>query len=295
MKTLFNLFLLLLSHYTFSQGFIISQYENCDTGAEYRRLIGLFQDQDKKPTILKLNSRHYLTFEGDMVYRYDVAESENLILYKKQLSQEEAYQCRQLLDTLKTVKPSLLNSTGNEKGEKIIVEDGVTFKIELFKENCMVAYSSHSPSAYIENGYPNREERKKFVAVYDGIRSFFDDEEYENLKRKDTIYLLYDKTSKTRNLKYAKIASKKVLRYSFLFSDKKDLILKTFAEEKRAVEKKSIDDKEIINLGTIDRYRFDLMFELFYSKKVIYIIDEEDNKQMKNKAVLRRAYLSYNQ
>ncbi len=293
MRSLFILYILIISNSIFAQNYVISEFEECGSSLRYPKLFEHFQNQDKDITILRLNSRHYLTFKDNLIYKYNVAESENLILEKEKLSKDETYYYKKLLDTLRTINPSLLNITENEKGEKIVVEDGETFQIELFKENCKVNYSSYSPNVYIENKYPSFKERKKFVDVFNSMKALFYDIEYENLKRIDTIYLIYEKLNETRNLKIEKTLANNISIYSFLFSDNKNLILKTLSQEREVVKKKAINNKVKIDLSTINKYRFSAMFEILSNKKAIYIIDKEENFK-KNKIVLMKAYLDYN-
>lgn len=292
MKRFFILFSLFTLSSIFSQSFTISEFEKCDTNNKSQKLVQDIQGQDRNVTILKLNDYNYLSF-GDDVYKYNVVESENLILHKEKLLPKEASYCNRLLDTLRDINPSLLNINKNENGDRIVVEDGVTFQITLFKENCTVKYSSDSPDIYIKNKYPNFEERKKFLTVFTHMQSLFYDKEYEDLKKVDTIYLLYDRSDKTRNIKIDKVSDDNESTYSFLFSDGKSLNLRTLYGEVKTVKEKSVNNEVKIDLNTLDKYRFKAMFELLSNKKAIYIIDKESGGN-KKKIMLARAYLDYN-
>lgn len=50
-----------------------------------------------------------------------------------------------------------------ENGGNIIVQDGATFEVELFENDCRIHYSTYSPHIYIENGYPHFQERKNLL------------------------------------------------------------------------------------------------------------------------------------
>lgn len=287
MKLIHTIFSIFFISTIFAQKSTFSDYKIC--GMSHSQIILQLQDMQRSATILKIDNQNYLSIE-DSVFLYSVAESENLIYYTEKLSEIKSLKAKQLLNKLKTINPNLLNIVEKGNDSKIVVQDGATFEVELFEGDCKIVYSSYSPDVYIKNEYPHFKERVKLLEVYEGLHSVFYNKEFNQLKSADTIYVVYDKSEKIKNLSVKQIKNRNLETYSFLFTDGKNLILRKFIDKKITVNKKSLLDKNIVDLNIVNKYRFKAMVDILFEKKAIYFINKNELCK-KNKIILYTAYL----
>lgn len=288
MKSFFIVLHLLTVSLIFGQAFSLSKFEICDNDNTYQKIILNFQNQNEESIILKLNKQDYLTIGND-IYSHYIVDSENLIVRSSKLSKEQDSLCRLLIDKLLSINPNFLNIITNENNETISVEDGTTYQIELYKKRCKVSYNTYSPNVYIDNKYPHFEERKKLLDVYNGLKPFFYNKEYEELKNADSIYLIHNMSDKIKNLKIIKIPNNGNDTYVFSFTNGNRLNLRV-DNSVTTLKKRPLSNSVIkIDLNKFNEYGFDAMCEILRNKKTIYIIGK--GIRNKPKSVIKRAYL----
>lgn len=278
MKNLLFLIILFFTLASFSQNHIISEYEKYDyekKGQNYNNVLKL---DDKNSLVLKLNNKFIIYKDESEISTISIGYLSSNIFYTKKIKEHQLINYKNILDTIKNINPSLLNETKNIDGE-MVIEDGINYNLELYKNNYIVNYNTYSPEAYIEYKFPFYKERIRFMKVLEVVNNLFYDDEYEKIRNRDTIYLnISSKDYLTlEKLKIKKHSDKFKDLYIFtslnnhkISVDKKDKNKKDVKFNKKEFLEKN--KKSIIQLDFIDKYGLEIFQD---KKKSIYIIDEK--------------------
>lgn len=288
MKNICVFLLFFLHFFAFGQSVMFSKYEKYDFENKEGKYENMLKTECRNQIMIKLNEHHFLTFSENDAYRYVVDESENVVISKRKLSEKETILLSKSLDTLKGIDPILLNSTMDLNGSEIIIEDGTTFQLEIFKNKSWINFITVAPETYIKNKFGNYKHKLSFVNVFNSLNNFFYDEEIEKIKNADTIYIVFDKNKRYDNLNIKINSFKNNDEYVIKFSDSKSLILNTYKNNKN---KNMLNEKSVeINLEFINKHRFNKTLEILTSKKAIFILDKSENKIKAKKAYLLNTF-----
>lgn len=204
MKILLMFFFLLNFVDVNSQDFVISRYEKADIKNRGPFFAEKLSANREKALILKLEDYKFIVFdENDKIYGFELS-SEYDIENKFEIPKESISNCMLHLDSLKTINPSALNYTEKKDSvgrvvEGVKVEDGLTYKLELFKQGITIEYISYSPEIYIEQQFPFYRERLKLLGAYNCYRAFFNKrEEREFVSEDNKFYRYFEKLTCTK-------------------------------------------------------------------------------------------------
>jgi|APLak6261702949_1056265.scaffolds.fasta_scaffold07957_2 hypothetical protein len=194
MKKHLVLIVYLITIITYGQNFSISQYENIDSKKIGKRIRTLLK-VNKNTLIVNLDGNKYITISNNKAVIFTVVS--NRIINSKKIDNQGFLNCKSIIDTLSFINPKTLNLDTNDKGEKIEVQDGSEYKIELYKEDKILILYSYSPETFIEYKYPYFEKRKIFLENFSRLKSYFYDKTYERIKDLDTLFIYFKKNKKT--------------------------------------------------------------------------------------------------
>lgn len=204
MKILLTFFFLLNFVDVNSQDFVISRYEKADVKSRGLFFAEKLSVNKETALILKLEDYKFIVFdENDKIYGFELS-SEYDIEYKFEIPKESISNCILHLDSLKTINPSTLNYTEKKDSEGRVVEgvkveDGLTYKLKLFKQGITIEYISYSPEIYIEQQFPFYRERLKLLGAYKYYRAFFNKrEEREFLSEDNKFYRCFEPLTCTK-------------------------------------------------------------------------------------------------
>lgn len=205
------IFLFLFSFSLFAQQPTLSKYERADVNYEGQQYAKLLNIDNKNQLILKIRQQEFIVFKDSTVYRFYIDWDKSI--NKKKLSASETLLCLNHLETLKSINPYNLNVTKQVKTdsldaiEYIDVQDGISYKLCLFKNNVTVSYETYSPEIYIEQKFPFYKEREKLSTVYKYFNSLF-----EEVKATKNCGLMNEILSNQEVSKYLPVRSKKIAR-----------------------------------------------------------------------------------
>ena len=251
-------------------------------GEKYNKLLKL---DYKNTLVLKQNNKFIVYKNQSDISKASIGYLSGDIFFIEKINEPQLINYRNILDTINNINPSLLNKTENIHGD-MIIEDGINYNLELFKDNYVVDYNTYSPEDYIKYKFPFYKERIRFMNVLERVNNLFYDDEYEKIKNKDTIYL--NISSKD----YAKLEKFRIRKIS---DDSKDLYIFTSLNNHTINVTKKYYKNTIINfnkrfffeknkssiieLDFLDKYGLNILQD---KKKCIYIIDE---KKMNTKTI----------
>ncbi len=184
MKKIILIFFLLSFYFSlglFAQQSILSKYERADINYEGQQYAKLLNIDNKNQLILKLEQEEFIVYEDSAVYRFYIDWDKSL--NKKKLSASETLMCYKHLDSLKTINPYNLNVTKQMKMDSLDaieytdVQDGISYKLCLFRNDVTVKYETYSPEIYIEQKFPFYKEREKLLNAYKYFNSLFEEAE----------------------------------------------------------------------------------------------------------------------
>jgi hypothetical protein len=299
MKNTLTTILLIVTCNCFSQNHIISEYEKYDYQKKYSNYYSLLNENENL-FVLKVDDYKFIVFKSDMtIYKINVGYLSGGVVRKQKIEDAKLIQYKAVLDSLNKINASVLNITTRKDGNSIIIQDADTWGLQLFKGNYVVDYSSYAPYECIEFKVDYYQERIKFLNAYKKAHELFDnkdDQEYENIKKSDTLYLKINKTDSLRlkKLKIEKSSHNFTNFYSLKSVTNHTIVVKTKYDNKDissggilTMNSKKFVSKnkdKIIELDFLDQYGLDLLLN---QNKIIYVIDDNDYK--KKKMTLQRA------
>lgn len=198
MKILLSYFFLLNFIVVNAQNFVISRYEKGDIKYQGEFFAEKLKVDAKTALIFKLEDYKFIVFdENDNIYGYQLSSKYD-IEYKFQIRKESYDNCMLHMDSLISINPSTLNYIEKKDSEGRVtegvkVEDGLIYKLELFKQGITIGYVSYSPEIYIEQKFPFYRERLKLLNAYKYFRDFFDkNEESKFVSENRKLYKYYE-------------------------------------------------------------------------------------------------------
>lgn len=228
----------------------------------------LLKIKDSTATILEFEKTKYLVFQKRKVYQYILSEDKEIV-FKEKLKKEKKRAGFAALDTLRTINPSELNIDRKE-GFIMQVQDAANYKLKLFTRNKETIYSSNAPEVFIEEKFPFYKKRIAYLEVFKFLKTVFYDKRYEDVKTKDTLYIVLSNAKhRIENKYYVKFSKKNQSAYLlFLPMDvNAERVQKTFIE-------KQIEN--VIDFGFFQRYGYFASKEALKNKKKLFIIDSNE-------------------
>lgn len=167
----------------------IYEVEKNDTNInEIYKLLNL----NKNYILIKISNREYLTINKKSIcYKVENNKVIDSIILNKEVSDSTFI----YLNSLLKINPSHLLNEENEKGLRIIVQDGNEYKIDIFKNNKELNLYTYAPEIYIEKKIPYFEEKIKFTRAVNYFKNLFylsessDKKEILTINLKDSLYV----------------------------------------------------------------------------------------------------------
>lgn len=275
------------------QEYHISKYEKNDHGNDGLELLKKFQVENKESLILKYTNEDYLVFENQDVYKINYIPSEDILVFKIRLKDELKKICFQIIDSLKKINPDYLNITKKEDGTEMTVQDGYDYKLELYKSNAKILYTTYAPEGYIEHKFPHFQERKIILNSFINLKKIFYDEEIEKIMSLRNIYIIVENENEYNKIKIESKIFQKLSITDFIFSDSKTLTFLNTNEE--YIRKKDLyknHENEIITFDIINKYRYKKSLNFLSGNKTIYLVfmNEKKCKKILLKTTSLRSY-----
>lgn len=277
MKNIFFLFFLVASY---GQQSTFSKYAKADLDYIGQAYLKSLQIENENAVLLNISEKKFVVFKDSTVYRFYIDWDKSI--NKKKLSASETLLCLNHLEILKSINPYNLNVTKQVKTdsldaiEYIDAQDGISYKLCLFKNNLTVSYETYSPEIYIEEKFPFYKEREKLLNVYKYFDSLF--EEVEAFKNCDVINEIL---SNKEIAKYLPFNSKKT---ATLYLIKNDFCLAGFTINKHynldlISEEQIKKNMNYFRITSIKEQSEFKIISLSYPKKnVVFNIFFRDNK-----------------
>ncbi|MFB3389808.1 hypothetical protein [Flavobacterium sp. LAR06] len=275
------IFCLFYQQNTYGQGFSTSEYEKKDIdneGDKYRKLLKL----DANSLLVNFDGSKFIALTNGKVIRYVIVRYE--VKSKEILKGKLALDCKRTIDSLLTINPDFLSIKINAQGQRFDVQDGGTYKVEVYKNNAIITYFTRAPSSYIEHKVLHYEHRVKLVNAYYQLKEVFSDEKYKRIKSSDTVYVYFekDKNHQSHKVGPARTDTEPLSDYHYRFSNAPHDNSMTFEHNPNGsevrIEKKSFLKKNkdlIITYDYLNRMGLREATLLIGNKKV-YLIDKKD-------------------
>lgn len=232
---------------------------------QFNDLRKLLNIKDSTATILEFEKTKYLVFQKKKVCKY-ILSADKEIVFKEKLKKEKKRSGFTVLDTLRAINPRELNI--DKKGNFIMqVQDAADYKLKLFTREEETIYSSNAPEVFIEEKFPFYKKRIAYLGVFKFLKAVFYDKRYEDVKKKDTLYIvLSDAKHRIENKYYVNFSKKSQSTYLlFLPTDVNvEQVQKSFVEKQK---------QNVIDGDFFQRYGYFASTEALKNKKKLFIID----------------------
>lgn len=293
MSNLFRLILLIGISSIFGQNkiqisksdttYTLSVYEKFDTAKEGKILRDLYI-LDEKAKIISLNSGKKIIFNGNSCFTARPTNSGRHKIEKVSKKLKLIY--KKIFDSLKYINPAKLKEITKQNGEQLNIQDGYDRKIIIFKGDSKLVLESYSDEDYIKFGVLHSNERQKFMQFYDTLNKTFFDTKYYNVKKQDTLYVLFKKSKyqlKNFSVQQKSSATTGLIDYHFLTKYPMSNFFLTFINsdknEKIVFEKKFLtqNKSKILDFNFFENYDAAESYDVL-KNKVVYLIDNDDIK-----------------